>query len=73
MDNNTLRDNFTGQLTNVHALTVLTVSVIEIIGYIVLIQNGVEQFSIDNRYLWYGGEEFAIIFPPRKQPERFAM
>lgn len=53
MDNNTLRDNFREQLANVHALTVLTVSFVEIIGYMVLVHYGVQQFSTDNRYLRY--------------------
>ena len=58
MDNQTLRDGFRHQLTNVHALTVLTVSVLEIIGYIMLIASGVEFFSLQNHYLWYG-----VVFP----------
>lgn len=52
MDNNTLHDNFRKQLTNVHALTVLTVSLFEIIGYIILIISEVEEFSYKNLYLW---------------------
>lgn len=52
MDNNALRDNFRKQLTNVHALTVLTVSLFEIIGYIVLIGSGMEELSLRNRYFW---------------------
>ncbi len=58
MDNKTLHDRFRSQLTNVHALTVLTVSVLEIIGYIVLVRSGVEQFALSNHYLWYG-----VVFP----------
>ena len=58
MDNNTLHDKFRLQLTNVHALTVLTVSLFEIIGYIILVLADVEFFSIKNHYLWYG-----VIFP----------
>ena len=58
MDNQMLRAKFRAQLTNVHALTVITVSLFEIIGYIVLVVNGVESFSLDNSYLWYG-----VIFP----------
>ena len=58
MDNQTLRDRFRHQLTNVHGLTVLTVSVFEIIGYAVLVASGVEVFSVHNRYLWYG-----VVFP----------
>ena len=52
MDGNTLNDSFRKQLTNVHALTVLTVSLFEVIGYIVLIHAGVEEFSLRNVYLW---------------------
>ena len=52
MDNNTLRDNFRKQLTNVHALTVSTVSLFEIIGYLVLVRSGAEKLSFENRYLW---------------------
>lgn len=52
MENNALRDQFRKQLTNVHALTVLTVSLFEIIGYLVLIRSGLEEFSWENRYLW---------------------
>lgn len=52
MDNKTLQHNFRQQLTNVHALTVLTVSLFEIIGYIVLILSDVESFSLQNTYLW---------------------
>ena len=58
MDNNSLQDRVRHQLTNVHALTVLTVSLIEIIGYIVLIISDVETFSLNNAYLWYG-----VVFP----------
>lgn len=58
MDNQTLRDRFRYQLTNVHALTVLTVSLFEIIGYIILIVNKIESFSLRNHYLWYG-----VVFP----------
>ena len=54
MDNKTLHDRFRYQFTNVHALTVLTVSLFEIIGYIVLVFSGVESFSLHNAYLWYG-------------------
>ena len=54
MDNQTLHDKFRQQLTNVHALTVSTVSLFEIIGYIILVLAGVEYFSIENHYLWYG-------------------
>ena len=54
MDNKTLHDRFRQQLTNVHALTVLTVSLFEIIGYITLVLSGIEQFSPHNAYLWYG-------------------
>lgn len=52
MDNKTLQDNFRHQLTKVHALTILTVSLFEIIGYIVLIISNVESFSLQNVYLW---------------------
>lgn len=58
MDNQMLRAKFRSQLTNVHALTVITVSLFEIIGYIILVLNGVETFSLDNLYLWY-----AVVFP----------
>lgn len=54
MDNKILQNKFRHQLTSVHALTVLTVSLIEIIGYVVLVNSGVETFSISNPYLWYG-------------------
>jgi len=54
MNNKELRDNFRRQLTNTHALTVATVSLIEIIGYIILIHSGVETFALSNKYLWYG-------------------
>lgn len=58
MDNTALRDRFRHQLTNVHASTVLTVSIFEIIGYIILINSGVEEFSLSNSYLWV-----AVILP----------
>ena len=58
MDNKTLHDRFRHQLTNVHAITVLTVSVIEIVGYIIMVISGVESFSPKNAYLWYG-----VVFP----------
>ena len=58
MDNQMLRAKFRSQLTNVHALTVVTVSLFEIIGYIILVLNGVETFSLHNLYLWYG-----VVFP----------
>lgn len=54
MDNQTLRDRFRYQLTNLHALTVLTISILEIIGYAILIVAGVEFLSLQNHYLWYG-------------------
>ena len=58
MDNKALHDRFRHQFTNVHALTVLTISLFEIIGYIVLVLSGVEFFSLRNGYLWYG-----VVFP----------
>ena len=58
MDNHSLRDEFRNQFTNLHALTVLTVSLFEIIGYMILVESGVEFFSLRNRYLWYG-----VVFP----------
>ena len=58
MDNQTLQNKFRHQLTNGHALTVITVSLFEIIGYIILINSGVENFAINNLYLWYG-----VVFP----------
>ncbi len=54
MNNRTLHDTFRHQLTNVHALTVLTVSLFEIIGYIVLVHCGIERLAWDNAYVWYG-------------------
>ena len=54
MDNQTLHDKFRQQLTNVHALTVFTVSLFEIIGYIILVLADVESFSFQNHYYWYG-------------------
>lgn len=54
MDSKAIYDKFRYQLTNVHALTVLTVSLFEIIGYIILVKSGVEFFSLSNAYLWYG-------------------
>jgi len=54
MDNKTLHDQFRHQLTNVHGLTVLSVSLLEIVGYIILILSDVETFSLQNAYLWYG-------------------
>ena len=54
MDSNIVYDKFRKQLTNVHAMTVFTVSLFEIVGYIVLIITGVEEFSVQNRYLWVG-------------------
>lgn len=54
MDNEKIQDHFLRQFTNVHALTVLTVSLFEIIGYIILVASGVEFFSLSNHYLWYG-------------------
>ena len=53
MDNKVLQDNFRKQLTNTHALTVLTVSLIEIIGYIIFIQLGIEEWSLQNSYFRY--------------------
>ena len=58
MLNQKLRDRFRHQLTNAHALTVLTVSLFEIIGYIILVMSNVEIFSVTNRYLWYN-----VVFP----------
>lgn len=58
MDNQTLHDRFRSQLTNVHALTVLTISLFEIIGYTILVLCGIEFFSLQNHYLWYG-----VVFP----------
>lgn len=54
MDNKALHDQFRHQLTNAHALTVLTVSFFEIIGYITLVLSEIETFSLDSFYLWYG-------------------
>ena len=54
MNNQTLHDKFRHQLTNVHALTVLTVSLFELIGYIILVFADVESFSLQNHYCWYG-------------------
>ena len=51
MNNNFLQDNFRRQLTNAHALTVLTVSLFEIIGYIIFVNLGIEQLSLQNTYL----------------------
>ena len=58
MENQELQNKFRQQLTNVHAITVLTVSLFEIIGYIILILAKVEFFSIKNHYLW-----FNVVFP----------
>lgn len=58
MDNNALYDNFRKQLTNVHAFTVLVVSVLEIIGYAVLVHTGNEFFGIHSKYL-----HFRVILP----------
>ena len=58
MNNKALHDKFRHQFINVHGLTVLTVSLFEIVGYLVLVQSGVEFFSLRNRYLWYG-----VVFP----------
>ncbi len=53
MDNHTvLYDTFRKQLANVHALTALTVSLFEIIVFLVLIRSGMEEFSRHSRYLW---------------------
>lgn len=54
MDNKALHDEFRQQFTNLHALTVLIVSLLEIVGYIVLIISKNEHFSLANPYLWYG-------------------
>lgn len=54
MDNKTLHDGFRRQFTHLHALTVLIISLLEIIGYIVLVVSQIEQFSFANAHLWYG-------------------
>lgn len=54
MDSIKLHEKFRKQLTTVHALTVLTVLLFEIIGYIVLIYSGKEKWSADSRFLWFG-------------------
>lgn len=53
MDNKTLHDNFRRQLTNTHGVTVLTISLLEILAYVVLVRSGTETLSWDNRYLWW--------------------
>lgn len=53
MDNQALRDRYRNQLTNAHAITVVTISLFEIIAYIILVLSKVETFSIDNHYLWF--------------------
>ena len=58
MNNQALHDKFRHQLTNAHALTVLTVSLLEIVGYAILIYSGIEFFALNNAYLWYG-----VVFP----------
>lgn len=52
MDNITLRDNFRQQLTDVHAITILVVSIIEIIGYVFLVWMEIETFAVNSTYLW---------------------
>lgn len=54
MVNQNLRDKFRTQLTNLHAFTVLFVSLLEILGYIILVSTGHQFFSFRNHYLWYG-------------------
>ena len=58
MENQALQDKFRRQLTNVHAITVIIISLFEIVGYAILIFAKVEFFSIKNRYLWYN-----VVFP----------
>ncbi len=53
MENQALQDRFRRQLTNGHAITVITVSLFEIIGYIILILAKIEFLSIKNHYLWF--------------------
>lgn len=52
MDNKTLLDRYRQQFTNLHALTVLIISLLEIVGYIVLILSKMECFSLKSAYLW---------------------
>ena len=52
MKNNNIRNKFRKQLANVYALTVLLVSLFEIISYFLLVNFGVEELSLNNRYLW---------------------
>lgn len=53
MNNNTLHDNFRKRLTNLHALTVLIVSLFETIAYAVLVHAKEETLSTRNPYFRY--------------------
>ena len=54
MDNKALHDQFRQQFTNLHALSVLIISLLEIVGYVVLAVSKIEYFSFSSPYLWYG-------------------
>lgn len=53
MEHNKIREKFRKQLTTVHALTVLTVLIFEIIGYTVLIRTGNDRLSWNSHFLWW--------------------
>lgn len=54
MNTTKLYDKVRKQLTVVHMLTVLTVLLFEIVGYILLIYHGKEQLAWDSHFLWFG-------------------
>ena len=53
MDNKALHDQFRQQFTNLHALAVLIISLLEIVGYVVLAVSKIEYFTFSSPYLWH--------------------
>lgn len=51
MERNKILEEFRSRFVNVHALTVATVSVVEILGYLVFLKIGQVQLSLDDIYL----------------------
>lgn len=52
MDNKTLIDKYRGRLLKVHFYTVAIVSFVEIFAYFIFVYLGIQQFSLQCRYLW---------------------
>lgn len=52
MDNRTIMKDVRRRFVNAHAITIVTVSIVEIIGYIVFILRGTQTFSFTNKYMW---------------------